>query len=72
MELFKMPCFEMLCIQMRVFETGLAVKGIYHRLTLIKCYLLDMDLALYALLLLSKVKFNKSWIYFIIMGNGFY
>ena len=47
-------------------------KGIHNRLALIKCYLLDMDLALYALLLLSEVKFNKSWIYFIIMENGFY
>ena len=47
------------------------IKGIYNRLALIKCYLLDMDLALYAFCLPSLVKFIKSWIYFIIMKLDF-
>ena len=46
-------------------------KGIYNRLALIKCYLLDMDLALYAFCLPSLVKFIKSWIYFVIMKLDF-
>ena len=32
-----------------------------NRLALIMCYLLDDDLALFSLLLLWKVKSNKSW-----------
>ena len=36
-------------------------KGIYDRLPLIKCPLLDIDLAIYGLFLLSEVKFYKSW-----------
>ena len=47
-------------------------KGIYNRLALTKCYLLDIDLALYVPWLPSKVKLNKSWIYFFIMDNSFY
>ena len=46
-------------------------KGIYNRSALIKCYLLDMDLALYDFCLPSLVKFIKSWIYFIIMKLDF-
>ena len=44
----------------------------YNRLALTKCYLLDIDLALYVPWLPSKVKLNKSWIYFFIMDNSFY
>ena len=36
-------------------------KGIYNRLPLIMSYLLDIDLALWRLLLPWEVKFNKSW-----------
>ena len=43
----------------------------YNRLALIKYYLLDIDLALYAFCLPSLVKFIKSWIYFIIMKLDF-
>ena len=50
----------------------LSSKGIYNRLVLTKCYLLDINLALYVPWLLYQVKFNKSWIYFFIMENCFY
>ena len=36
-------------------------KGMYDRLTLIICHLLDIDQALCSFLLRSEVKFNKSW-----------
>lgn len=36
------------------------VRFLYYRLALITCYLLDIDLALYSLLLLWNVKFNDS------------
>ena len=56
----------------KIFIALLNIKGIYNRLALTKCYLLDIDLALYVPWLPSKVKFNKSWIYFFIMDNSFY
>ena len=37
------------------------IKGIYNRLPLMMSYLLDIDLALWSLLLPLEVKFNKSW-----------
>jgi len=52
-------------------NTGTNLKGICNRLALVECYLLDMDLALYALWLLSEVKFDKSSIYYIIMKLDF-
>ena len=48
------------------------IKGTYNRLALTKCYLLDIDLALCVPWLPSKVKLNKSWIYFFIVDNSFY
>ena len=47
-------------------ESGVSIsvrytKGIYNRLPLIMSYLLDIDLALWSLLLPWGVKFNKSW-----------
>ena len=44
------------------FDTSsLKLKFLYNRLALIMCYLLDIDLALFSLLLLWEVRVNKSW-----------
>ena len=37
------------------------VRFVQNRLALITCYLLDIDLALFSLLMLWSVKSNKSW-----------
>ena len=38
-----------------------SLRFLYNRLALIMCYLLDINLGLFNLLLLWEVKWNKSW-----------
>ena len=45
----------------KIAKANNETKGIYNRLPLIMSYLLDIDLALWSLLLPWEVKFNKSW-----------
>ena len=51
---------------------NLAVRFLYNRLALIMWYLLDIDLALFCLLLLWEVKLNKSWNTFFAIKVLFY
>ena len=59
------------CILQR-FQEWLRLRFLYNRLALIMCYLLDIDLALFSLLLLWEVKSNKSWNTFFAIKVLFY
>ena len=48
------------------------LRFLYHRLALITCYLLDIDLALFNPFLLWEVKLNKSWNTFFAITVLFY
>ena len=48
------------------------LRFLYNRLALFMCYLLDIDLALFSLLLLWEVKLNKSWNTFFAIKVLFY
>ena len=51
---------------------GTPCKVLHNRLALFVCYLLDIDLALFSLLLLWKVGLNKSWNTFFVIKVLFY
>ena len=48
-------------IKKNIWQLAMLIKGIYNRLPLIKCPLLDIDLTIHGLFLLYEVKFYKSW-----------
>ena len=48
------------CQAMLILSKG-NTKGIYNRLALIMCLILDVDMALWSLSLPWEVKSNKSW-----------
>ena len=59
--LFNVALMEVIVATYALTKNIAQSKGIYNRLSLIMSYLLDIDLALWSLLLPWEVKLNKSW-----------
>ena len=53
------------------FKIVLLIKGIYNRLTLIICLILDIDMASWSLTLPWGVKSNKSWTTIFVIRDWF-